>query len=703
MKTETMPETKLLEDAQLVELCRGGNREAYGAIVARYQSIIYALAFSACGDMDRSEDLAQEIFINAWRNLAQLREPGRLKAWLCGIARNTINYSFREQARNPIAASEPIEDEFATLQSSTPPEEAMTKEEAAILWRVLEALPRAYRDPMVLFYRHDESTAEVAEALEISEEAVRQRLTRGRTMLNERVAKLVESGLRRTTPSEGFSSVVVAALPALAMQAGAGGFLATAAKGTGGVKAAGILGTILSLVTSVLPGIAGFFALWGWVNCSRSARERRFVIVTSIGLLVWAGALIFGALATFPHRPPQVARSFADAVATALVWLAFCGPLDAYAIWAARRQRQIRIEQGAQDEYSALGFAPGDVRRKGFKMTAYGSIAALIGGTTGWLIIMSSLGKDWVTTILVMVLAVGGWLAVGAASVRKPEKFRHMLIWLAWGLLLLNLLVANLRWGAWVSKIPIGLLPTPFAPLGINLLIVVFFASIRIGWFLKEKMLSTQEVRPWVVRSLTAYVLILLVGGACFKIARTAEGPPPVAIQATTNEIQPDGTIRFVLISETPNLAQFPVRQSGLYNSDFVHVQKMFDQTGKPLAFTATHKDQSFEYNVTYNEPVPPGKTLYIKMEGTVSGQIHPLSTPGEYEFREQHWPGMGMDTRRIEVYRLSPGAEVLETKPAGLLSSRILTNGVTELRCEKLIPPGGKIELQFRYRLSQR
>jgi zinc protease len=83
---------------------------------------------------------------------------------------------------------------------------------------VLETL-RAYRDPLILFYRNGDSTAEVADALELSEETVRQRLSRGRGMLNERVARLVETGLRRSNPAKAFTIAVLAALPTGGAQA----------------------------------------------------------------------------------------------------------------------------------------------------------------------------------------------------------------------------------------------------------------------------------------------------------------------------------------------------------------------------------------------------------------------------------------------------------------------------------------------------
>jgi RNA polymerase sigma factor (sigma-70 family) len=96
-------------DAELVSESLVGNRDAFGQIVARYQSLVCSLAYSATGCLGRSEDLAQETFFTAWKHLGELREPARLRSWLCGIARNRINNKLRRESRKPLTMAEPLE------------------------------------------------------------------------------------------------------------------------------------------------------------------------------------------------------------------------------------------------------------------------------------------------------------------------------------------------------------------------------------------------------------------------------------------------------------------------------------------------------------------------------------------------------------------------------------------------------------------
>jgi len=230
-----------VNDSELVNASLQGNRDAFGQIVGRYQSLVCSLAYSATGNLSQSEDLAQEIFVTAWRCLANLDEPQRLRPWLCGIARNIINNSLRKQGREPSHRAESL-DEIAESHSPEPQpiDRAISNEEAALLWRSLERIPEIYREPLVLFYREHQSIEAVADKLELTEDTVKQRLSRGRKLLHEQVLSFVEGALERTSPGKVFTLAVLAALPSLTMTAKAGVIGATAAKGgAAAAKAAG--------------------------------------------------------------------------------------------------------------------------------------------------------------------------------------------------------------------------------------------------------------------------------------------------------------------------------------------------------------------------------------------------------------------------------------------------------------------------------
>ena len=198
MTTEAM-ETADRNDADLVADSLGGRRDAFRQIVERYQTLVCSLAYSATGNVSQSEDVAQETFISAWKDLRLLRQPDKLRAWLCGIVRNQAHRSRREAGREPVRNAAPLEDaDESPAAEALPSEQAVSREEEAILWRSLERIPENYREPLILFYREHRSIEHVAVELELSEDAVKQRLSRGRKLLQEEVQSFVENTLRRT-------------------------------------------------------------------------------------------------------------------------------------------------------------------------------------------------------------------------------------------------------------------------------------------------------------------------------------------------------------------------------------------------------------------------------------------------------------------------------------------------------------------------
>jgi len=265
-----------------------GDREAFGRIVERYQSLICSLAYSATGSLSRSEDLAQETFLIAWKKLWQLREPDKLKSWLCIIARSVISSTARRESRQPVCAAEQLET-IPELPSPEPlpTEQVISQEEEAILWRTLGRIPEVYREPLVLFYREGSSVASVARALDLSEDAVKQRLARGRKLLARQVAAFVEGALKHSAPGKAFTLGVLGALPVLGFTANATAAGTAAAKGGATAKTAvatGALGVVLAAVlypvslfaSAGVPGLCLGFVMRGALR--ESVRQREYVI-----------------------------------------------------------------------------------------------------------------------------------------------------------------------------------------------------------------------------------------------------------------------------------------------------------------------------------------------------------------------------------------------------------------------------------------
>ena len=206
------------------------------------------MAYSATGSIARSEDMGQEVFLSAWKQLRQLREPDKLKSWLCGITRNALNSDFRRNNREPIHTRNRWKRcERPLGADELPSDQTISREEEGILWRSLEQIPETYRVPLILFYREHQSTARVAAALDLSEEAVKQRLSRGRRLLHEQVIAFVEGALRQSAPAQAFTLGVMSVLPQLTLVTGSATIGVSVAKGAAAGKAATSAGLLLSI------------------------------------------------------------------------------------------------------------------------------------------------------------------------------------------------------------------------------------------------------------------------------------------------------------------------------------------------------------------------------------------------------------------------------------------------------------------------
>ncbi|MCL2640261.1 MAG: sigma-70 family RNA polymerase sigma factor, partial [Phycisphaerales bacterium] len=300
-----------------------------------------------CGDLQVSEDLAQETFLQAWRHLRDLKDPIRLRYWLASIARN-LTLSNRRKTTPTV---QPLDENTLAPTPPSPPEAAITSEEHALLWQHLERLPDEYREPLVLFYRHEESVAKVAVALEISEELVRQRLSRGRAMLAERIGHLVTRALKTSNPTTVFTLAVLAAIPGITATASAATLSVAAGTTTGKAAAStGFFAFASALIGPLIGLLGGYFGYRIGLAQTIHPAERRFMrrfFYTIFFGGVFFSLLLFAAAASRVHFSRM--DPFLLNLVIAIVALLLGALLIASCIYYNRRIRRLRAEALASD------------------------------------------------------------------------------------------------------------------------------------------------------------------------------------------------------------------------------------------------------------------------------------------------------------------------------------------------------------------
>jgi RNA polymerase sigma factor (sigma-70 family) len=268
-------------DIDLLKASRDGNAQAFGVVVSRYQSLVCAITYSGTGDSGRSEELAQDAFLRAWKGLGQLQDLSKFRAWLCSIARNTVQNWFRSQGRDVVGRAASLEAAGETISRESGPEEVvMFEEQQALIRQALAQMPEGVREPLILFYREGKSTREVAVQLGLTEEAARQRIYRGRSLLREQMAAMVENTIARTKPGKAFTAAVIASIVSLGLK-GSG----TAAAAAGSYGVASILSGLTAKVTAVAVGaviLAGGIVAYRQINDTKEPTGRS-AVVDSVG------------------------------------------------------------------------------------------------------------------------------------------------------------------------------------------------------------------------------------------------------------------------------------------------------------------------------------------------------------------------------------------------------------------------------------
>ncbi|MCC7495639.1 MAG: RNA polymerase sigma factor [Fimbriimonadaceae bacterium] len=176
-----------MTDHELVEAVRDGEVEAFAVLVDRYKDRVVAAAYHLTGDRDAAEDLAQDTFEAAFRQIRGLRDPSRVGAWLHGIAQRLCYKHLRRAARTTELDGEKLD------LLPAPPDKI---DEPGELCGLLNQLPDQYRQVLAARYLEDLEYEEIAALLGTTVNNVRVRCHRAKNKLRELFETLGDSAGR---------------------------------------------------------------------------------------------------------------------------------------------------------------------------------------------------------------------------------------------------------------------------------------------------------------------------------------------------------------------------------------------------------------------------------------------------------------------------------------------------------------------------
>ncbi|MGE0870237.1 MAG: RNA polymerase sigma factor [Kofleriaceae bacterium] len=172
--------------------CKRGDPAAFRAFVTRYQRPVFAVLSRMLGIGPHVEDLAQDVFLRAFRAFPEfdIDRSAKPSTWILTIATRAA----LDARKRTVVPTLPIDDAEAQRKAApgTPETERRRAELRAAIARAAEELPDDQRAVFVLAEFHDRSMAEISEILGVPENTVKTRLFRARTKLQERLGALME-------------------------------------------------------------------------------------------------------------------------------------------------------------------------------------------------------------------------------------------------------------------------------------------------------------------------------------------------------------------------------------------------------------------------------------------------------------------------------------------------------------------------------
>jgi RNA polymerase sigma factor (sigma-70 family) len=325
-----------------------GDRDAFAALVDGTRSVVTSIALAIVRDVDLSRDVAQDVFLAAWRDLGQLRDPNSFLPWLRQLTRHRAYHVLRTERRRTRRLDD--RDLDALVSSAVDPaptagETMLADEERRLLKVVLDELPDEAREVVTLYYREDQSTAHVAALLGLTEANVRQRLTRARARLRAELIDRYGAAAAKSRPDSRFTAGVMIAVTIGAPAASSAATLTAAASGGSWVVKAAAMGS--GALLGAAGGIAG--VLVGARHLKQQARSieeldavKRFT-KASIGVVLLA-AVLFPLSWAMTHKP----------ISQVMVFVLFFSALTAmHLIWLPRITRDRHVLEALEDPVRA--------------------------------------------------------------------------------------------------------------------------------------------------------------------------------------------------------------------------------------------------------------------------------------------------------------------------------------------------------------
>ncbi len=198
------------EDGGIIHRCLNEEPGAFGLLVDKYKAGIYAYVYTRLLHFQDAQDVTQEVFLQAYRDLRTLRRWESFVFWLYRIAHNCCAKCLQARSRRP--DQDFIEDQDPEVIDAPSLNSYRDNQVNGSLQEAIYSLPETYRQVVMLYYFGGMNTGEIAKALGTSPTTIRKRLSRARSQLKEEMVAMIGTGFEGHRLEASFTFRVVEAV-----------------------------------------------------------------------------------------------------------------------------------------------------------------------------------------------------------------------------------------------------------------------------------------------------------------------------------------------------------------------------------------------------------------------------------------------------------------------------------------------------------
>ncbi len=192
-----------MNKAELINGLRNGNETAFRKLVDNCRQMVVNTCFGILHDIDDAEDVAQEVFIEAFRSVKKFRGDSEITTWLYRIAINrSLNFirdNKRYRRNRPVddlaGEGKGISQHFISAETENPEYSLENRQRAVILHNAVDSLPEKQRIAFVLSKYEDLANREIAEVMNLSVSAVESLMYRAKMNLQKKLLKFYRKNI----------------------------------------------------------------------------------------------------------------------------------------------------------------------------------------------------------------------------------------------------------------------------------------------------------------------------------------------------------------------------------------------------------------------------------------------------------------------------------------------------------------------------